>query len=99
MENASSLVYLKKNWKKDQEEDDDGYASINSDELNKSFNSSAEDEDDDMDVDMGADMEEEEDMLCELEDSEPIQEELISPKKLLSFIDTLKPENKENREE
>ena len=37
-------------------------------------------------------------MIDDINPSEPIQEELISPKKLLSFIDTLKPENKENRE-
>lgn len=36
-------------------------------------------------------------MIDDINPSEPIQDELISPKKLLSFIDTLKPENKENR--
>ena len=37
-------------------------------------------------------------MIDDINPSEPIQDELISPTKLLSFIDTLKPENKKNRE-
>lgn len=37
-------------------------------------------------------------MIDDINPSEPIQDELISPEKLLSFIDTLKPENKKNRE-
>lgn len=37
-------------------------------------------------------------MIDDINPSEPIQDELISPKKLLSFIDTLKPKNKRNRE-
>jgi hypothetical protein len=36
-------------------------------------------------------------MIDDINPSEPIQDELISPTKLLSFIDTLKPENKKNR--
>lgn len=36
-------------------------------------------------------------MIDDINPSEPIQDELISPKKLLSFIDTLQPENKKNR--
>ena len=37
-------------------------------------------------------------MIDDINPSEPIQDELISPTKFLSFIDTLKPENKSNRE-
>ncbi len=37
-------------------------------------------------------------MIDDINPSEPIEDELISPKKLLSFIDTLKSENIENRE-
>ena len=37
-------------------------------------------------------------MIDDINPREPIQDELISPTKLLSFIDTLKPENKKNRE-
>jgi hypothetical protein len=37
-------------------------------------------------------------MIDDINPSEPIQDELISPSKLLSFIDTLKPENLKNRE-
>ncbi|SDR67295.1 IstB-like ATP binding protein [Polaribacter sp. KT25b] len=37
-------------------------------------------------------------MIDDINPSEPIQDELISPTKLLSFIDTLKLENKKNRE-
>jgi hypothetical protein len=37
-------------------------------------------------------------MIDDINPSEPIQDELISPTKLLSFIDTLKPENRKNRE-
>lgn len=37
-------------------------------------------------------------MIDDINPSEPIQDELISPVKLLSFIDTLKPINKKNRE-
>jgi hypothetical protein len=37
-------------------------------------------------------------MIDDINPSEPIQDELISPTKLLSFIDTLKPENNKNRE-
>ena len=37
-------------------------------------------------------------MIDNINPSKPIQDELISPTKLLSFIDTLKPENKKNRE-
>ena len=36
-------------------------------------------------------------MIDDINPSEPIQDELISPEKLLSFIDTLKPINKINR--
>ena len=36
-------------------------------------------------------------MIDDINPSEPIQDELISPTKLLSFIDTLKLENKKNR--
>lgn len=36
-------------------------------------------------------------MIDDINPSEPIQDALISPTKLLSFIDTLKPENKQNR--
>ncbi len=36
-------------------------------------------------------------MIDDINPSEPIQDELISPEKLLSFIDTLKPENQKNR--
>ena len=36
-------------------------------------------------------------MIDDINPSEPIQDELISPEKLLSFIDTLKPINKVNR--
>ncbi len=36
-------------------------------------------------------------MIDDINPSEPIQDELISPDKLLSFIDTLTPENKKNR--
>jgi hypothetical protein len=36
-------------------------------------------------------------LIDDINPSEPIQDELISPKKLLSFIDTLEPENKINR--
>jgi hypothetical protein len=37
-------------------------------------------------------------MIDDINPSEPIEDELISPEKLLSFIDTLKSENKKNRE-
>jgi hypothetical protein len=37
-------------------------------------------------------------MIDDINPSEPIQDELISPTKLLSFIDTLKPINQKNRE-
>ncbi len=37
-------------------------------------------------------------MIDDINPSEPIEDELISPTKLLSFIDTLKSENKRNRE-
>jgi uncharacterized Tic20 family protein len=36
-------------------------------------------------------------MIDDINPSEPIEDELIQPEKLLTFIDTLKPENKENR--
>lgn len=36
-------------------------------------------------------------MIDDINPSEPIQDDLISPEKLLSFIDTLKPEHKKNR--
>jgi hypothetical protein len=36
-------------------------------------------------------------MIDDINPSEPIQDELISPTKLLSFVDTLKLENKKNR--
>lgn len=36
-------------------------------------------------------------MIDDINPSEPIQDELISPQKLLSFIDTLQAENKKNR--
>jgi hypothetical protein len=37
-------------------------------------------------------------MIDDINPSEPIEDELISPTKLLSFIDTLQSENKKNRE-
>lgn len=37
-------------------------------------------------------------MIDDINPSEPIQDELISPEKLLSFIDTLQPINQKNRE-
>ena len=37
-------------------------------------------------------------MIDDINPSEPLEDELISPTKLLSFIDTLKSENKRNRE-
>jgi hypothetical protein len=37
-------------------------------------------------------------MIDDINPSEPIHDKLISPSKLLSFIDTLKPENLKNRE-
>lgn len=37
-------------------------------------------------------------MIDDINPSEPIQDELISPSQFLSFIDTLKPENTKNRE-
>lgn len=37
-------------------------------------------------------------MIDDINPSEPIEDELISPEKLLSFVDALKPGNKKNRE-